>query len=109
MVVGGILGIADFPFPGVETGVALSIVALRVASALAWRPAEWVSLLLIGVFAVCHGYAYGAELPNAADPADYAMSFVVATGLIHLLGIGVGIARSLGALIALSGLYFLFS
>jgi urease accessory protein len=56
-------------------------------------------------------------LPFAADPADYIIGFVLATGLIHVFGIGVGLglgkpfegrlARGLGALIGLGGVYFL--
>ncbi|CAH0339621.1 HupE/UreJ family protein [Rhizobium sp. CECT 9324] len=117
MVVGGIMGIAGLPLPGVESGIALSIVVLGAAIALVWRPPEILALLVIGVFAVFHGYAHGAELPGAADPADYAIGFVVATGLIHLAGIAVGLAfqrwregnlsRALGGLIGLGGLYFL--
>ncbi len=105
------------PFPAIEIGIALSILALGMAIALAWHPAEWVALVLIAYFALCHGYAHGAELPLSADPADYAIGFVLATGMIHLFGIGVGLAlnkpmhgrlsRGLGALIGLGGLYFL--
>jgi urease accessory protein len=105
------------PFPAIEIGIAISILALGLAIALAWRPAEWVALVLIAYFALCHGYAHGAELPLATDPADYAIGFVLATGMIHLFGIGVGLslnkpmqgklARGLGALIGLGGLYFL--
>jgi urease accessory protein len=117
MVLGGIAGIIGIPVPGVEIGIALSILALGAAIAFAWRPAEWIALLLISVFAVCHGYAHGAELPKAADPADFAIGFVVATGVIHLLGIGVGLilskpfegrlTRALGAILALAGIHFL--
>ncbi len=117
MVGGGILGILGVPIPGVETGIALSVVALGVAIALAWHAPEWVALLLIGIFAVFHGHAHGTELPRAADPADYAIGFVVATGMIHVVGIGVGLGlnrplggrltRGLGAVIVLGGVYFL--
>jgi urease accessory protein len=117
MVVGGIVGMFGVPLPGVEIGIALSIVALGFAIAWAWRPPEWVALALISVFAICHGYAHGAELPLAADPADYAIGFVLATGTIHLFGIGVGLflmqprkgqfARMLGGAIALGGFYFI--
>jgi urease accessory protein len=119
MVVGGILGITGVPLPGVEIGIALSIVALGAAIACEWKPQEWISLLLVSIFAICHGHAHGAELPRAADPADYAIGFVLATGMIHLIGIGVGlalhkpfngrIARILGGLIAITGIYFLFN
>jgi urease accessory protein len=117
MVAGGVAGILGLPLVGIEIGIALSIVALGLAIAFAWHPAEWVALLLIAVFAVCHGYAHGAELPRAADPADFAIGFVLATGMIHVFGIGVGLAlhkpmggrlaQGLGALIGLAGLYFL--
>ncbi|KQW31679.1 urease accessory protein [Rhizobium sp. Root274] len=117
MVAGGMMGIAGIPLPAVESGIALSIIVLGAAIACLWRPPEWLALVVIGVFAIFHGYAHGAELPNAADPADYAFGFVAATGLIHLAGIGVGLgfqrlhggqfARALGGLIGLGGVYFL--
>lgn len=117
MVIGGIGGMFGVPLPGIEIGIALSIVALGLAIAFAWRPSQWVALALIAFFAICHGYAHGVELPRAADPADYAIGFVVATGMIHLFGIGVGLglnkpvggrlSRGLGALIAIAGIYFL--
>jgi urease accessory protein len=117
MVVGGIIGMLNVMIPGTEIGIALSILALGLAIAFAWRPAEWMALVLIGFFALCHGYAHGVDLPLATDPADYAIGFVVATGMIHILGIAVGLwlnkpaggrfARMLGALIGLGGIYFL--
>lgn len=117
MVIGGVLGIAGLPIPHIETGIALSILVLGAAIVAAWKPWEWVSLLVIAFFAICHGYAHGAELPMAASPADYSVGFVVATGLIHIIGIGVGLVlgriwqgrlcRVLGAVIALCGVYYL--
>ena len=74
---------------------------------------------MIAVFAICHGYAHGVELPNAADPAAYATGFVVATGTIHLIGIAIGLSlgklfdgwlsRGLGGVIAAAGVYFLLA
>ena len=117
MALGGIAGMAGLPLPGVETGIAVSVLVLGLAIAAIWRPAEPVALLLIGAFAVFHGYAHGAELPAAADPAAYSVGFVVATGLIHVFGIFIGLAfskplqgglaRGLGGAIAASGVYFL--
>ncbi|WP_371259948.1 HupE/UreJ family protein [Bradyrhizobium sp. WSM3983] len=117
MVAGGAAGMFGLPLPSVEIGIALSILALGLAITSAWHPTEWIALCLIAVFAVCHGYAHGAELPFAADPADYIIGFVLATGLIHVFGIGVGLtlnkplggrlARGLGVLIGLGGVYFL--
>jgi urease accessory protein len=116
MAAGGLAGMLGLKLPDVELGIALSVLALGSAILFAWRPAEAVALLLISVFAICHGYAHGVELPKAADPADYAVGFVVATGLIHVFGIGVGLAlhkpfdgrlaNALGGLIALGGVYY---
>ncbi|MCD2470265.1 HupE/UreJ family protein [Jiella sp. MQZ9-1] len=117
MVVGGIIGISGFHLPYIETGIALSILVLGLVICVAWKAPEWMALLLIAFFAICHGYAHGAELPLAADPADYAIGFVLATGLIHILGIGVGllvgrlwrgrVSQMLGGVIALGGVYYL--
>jgi urease accessory protein len=117
MVIGGVLGMIGLPLPAIEIGIALSILALGGAIMLAWRPGEWIALILIAYFALCHGYAHGVELPLATDPADYAIGFVLATGMIHLFGIGVGTAlnkpmqgrlsRALGAVIGIGGIYFL--
>jgi urease accessory protein len=117
MAMGGVAGMLGLRLPSVELGIALSVLALGSAILFAWRPAEVVALLLIAVFAVCHGYAHGVELPRAVDPADYAVGFVIATGLIHVFGIGVGLAlgkpfggrlaKALGGLIALGGVYFI--
>lgn len=117
MTLGGIAGMAGLPMPSVELGIALSIMVLGASIAAAWRPSEFVALAIISVFALFHGYAHGAELPRAADPANYAVGFVIATGMIHVLGIGVGLllsrpfrgvlAQALGGLIALGGVWFL--
>lgn len=117
MVIGGIAGILGVPLPGQEIGIALSIVTLGLAIAFAWKPMEWISIVLIAFFALCHGHAHGVELPLSADPADYAIGFVLATGMIHLFGIGVGLSlnkpyegrlsRGLGGLISLGGVYYI--
>lgn len=118
MVVGGILGIAGIPLPGVEIGIALSVITLGVAIAAAWRAPRYVALGIISVFAIFHGHAHGTELPTAAAPAAYAAGFVISTGLLHLSGVAIGtldrlprgllILRSLGGIIALLGVWILF-
>ena len=44
MVAGAIAGIYGLPLPGVEIGIALSIISLGLAIAFAWRPTELVVL-----------------------------------------------------------------
>jgi urease accessory protein len=117
MAFGGALGIAGVPLPGVEVGIALSAVAIGACVALALRPPLWVAALVVGAFAIFHGHAHGTELPNAANPIAYAAGFVIATGLLHLCGIGIGLlaghstgryaVRAGGGVIAAIGLAFL--
>ena len=117
MAIGGAGGILGAPMPGVETGIALSAVVLGLMVALAARPRLWIAVVLVGVFAVFHGHAHGSELPPGADVVAYSIGFVVATGLLHLTGITLGLlapwpagrlaVRTAGGVIALVGLAFL--
>lgn len=91
MALGGALGILGVPLPGTEAGIALSGVLLGLAVAFAARPPLWAAGVLVGVFAVFHGHAHGTELPHAANALTYAAGFVIATGLLHLSGIALGL------------------
>lgn len=91
MAVGGVLGVLGVPLPFVEVVIALSAIVLGLMVATAARPPLWMAALLVGVFAVFHGYAHGAELPGAVNPLAYGVGFVVATGLLHLTGILIGL------------------
>jgi urease accessory protein len=117
MALGAALGILGVPLPGVETGIAASAVVLGLVVAFQARPPLWVAAVVVGGFAIFHGHAHGTELPQAANPLTYAIGFVLATGLLHLLGIAFGLlvrwpagrlaVRAGGAAIALVGVAFL--
>lgn len=117
MAVGGVLGMAGVPMPPIEVGIALSVLILGGAVAVAWRAPIWLAVLAVAVFAIFHGYAHGAELPSIADPVAYSLGFVIATGMLHLAGISIGLVaarpggvpavRLIGVLIAVAGLYYL--
>jgi urease accessory protein len=117
MAFGGLFGISGVPIPAVETGIAASALALGAMVALALRPPLWVAAALVGAFAIFHGHAHGTELPQAANPLAYGVGFVVATGLLHLSGIALGLlarwpagvraVRVGGGAIACAGIYFL--
>jgi urease accessory protein len=117
MAAGGALGILGVPLPGTEIGIAISAVLLGLAVVFAVRPPLWLAAVLVGVFAIFHGHAHGAELPAGADALAYSLGFVVATGLLHLVGIGLALltqwpagriaVRGAGGVIALAGLVFL--
>ena len=53
----------------------------------------WIAAIIVGVFAIAHGHAHGTELPLGASGVLYSIGFVIATGLLHALGIGVGLVH----------------
>ncbi|MCK0196073.1 HupE/UreJ family protein [Ancylobacter sp. 6x-1] len=117
MAVGGALGMSGIEVPFVEIGIAASVIALGAAVALDWK--EWplgLAMAMVGFFAIFHGHAHGAEMPPDASGAGYAAGFMLATALLHLAGIGIGIAigrigenraphltRIVGAFVAVAG------
>jgi len=119
MACGGLSGILGVPIPFIEAGIALSALVLGLMVAASLKPPFWVAAIIVGVFAIFHGHAHGAELPEAANPFAYGVGFVVATGLLHLAGILLGLliqwplgeraVRVCGALIAVGGGYFLIA
>jgi urease accessory protein len=117
MAFGGFLGLLGVPLPGTEVGIALSAMLLGIMVALEARPPLWVAASLVGVFGVFHGYAHGTELPRGANALLYSVGFVIATGCLHGVGIGIGVVhrwsagrialRVIGAGVALAGVSFL--
>ena len=117
MAFGAVAGIAGIPVPAIETGIALSSVVLGLMIVFAAKPPIWVAAIIVGAFAIFHGYAHGTELPSTANAFAFAVGFVVATGLLHLIGIAFGVlvrwpagrvaVRSAGGLISLAGVAFL--
>jgi urease accessory protein len=118
MVGGALLGMFGVPLPPVEAGIALSVLVLGICIALRFEAPVWVASVIVAFFAIFHGYAHGKELPSAADPVGYSMGFVLATGLLHVAGIGLGflgdrprgaaVIRSVGGIVGCLGLWFIY-
>ncbi|MCB1706310.1 MAG: HupE/UreJ family protein [Halioglobus sp.] len=116
MTLGGAAGIVGVPLVGVEIGIAVSSVVIGLLVAFAVKAPLWIVALIVGIFAIFHGHAHGTELPHAVNATTFAIGFVVATGLLHLLGIAIGLlvaapggsaaVRVLGAGIAIVGVKF---
>lgn len=92
MAVGGALGIAGVELPFVEAGIAASVIVLGLAVALQWKWPVAAAMALVGIFAVFHGHAHGAEMPVDASGLEYGLGFMLATALLHGVGFGLGIA-----------------
>jgi urease accessory protein len=92
MLIGGVFGMASMTAPFVETGIALSIFCIGLLILSATRLPETASLILTGLFALCHGQAHGSEMPANASGFSYAFGFVIATASLHLTGILLGLS-----------------
>jgi urease accessory protein len=118
MVAGAIMGMFVVPVPPVEVGIALSVLVLGGCIALSVKAPVWAACVVVAIFALFHGYAHGKELPSAADPIAYSAGFVLATGLLHVAGICLGLlnelprgvvaTRSMGGAIVIMGVRFLY-
>ena len=90
MSIGGALGIAGIGIPFVEIGIALSVVVLGAIVAFNVKAPIAAAMGLVGLFAIFHGHAHGAEIPEDAAGFVYATGFMIATALLHLAGITAG-------------------
>lgn len=117
MAIGGTLGTIGFNLPFVELGIALSVIGFGAAIALEIKAPGAIAAGLVGLFAIFHGYAHGAEMRESAAGLAYAAGFMIATTLLHGAGIGLGfgigklsqrfapgIVRIIGSVAALAGL-----
>lgn len=114
MAFGGILGIAGIHLPFVDQAIYLSAVVLGAMVCFAVRPKLQIAALIVGIFAIFHGFSHGVSLHHVEEALPYCLGFVVSTGLLHLAGIGLGamikwplgrkITQAIGALIGLIGL-----
>lgn len=120
MVAGGVAGMGGMVLPFVEIGIGLSVVVLGAAVALRLHLPTVTAMALVGLFAIFHGHAHGAEMPGTASAFEYALGFVLATAGLHGCGIGLGlvldkmgeatggrISRVAGSAMAVAGLAIL--
>ncbi|GEO13197.1 HupE/UreJ family protein [Microvirga aerophila] len=111
MLVGGALGFSGINIPAAEIGILASIVVLGSAVATGRSWATGTAALVVGAFAVFHGYAHGVEMPAAAGATAYSLGFATATALLHGAGVLAGmtlfgkpqVVRLAGAATAVAG------
>jgi urease accessory protein len=94
MVVGGMLALAGMHVPMIEQGIAASVLVLGILVALATGIPLGATLGLVGLFAIFHGYAHVIERDVTQSFASYAFGFILATALLHGVGIAIGLAAS---------------
>jgi urease accessory protein len=91
MLVGGFIGHAGIAMPTVEPMIATSVIALGLLVGLGILMPVVPGAVLIGMFALFHGHAHGAEAP-AAGWLGYATGFAASTTALHIVGIVIGLA-----------------
>jgi urease accessory protein len=91
MALAGAAGMTGFALPHVEAGIALSILVLGGAIAFDMTMPIAAAMALVAFFAVFHGYAHGAEMPETTSGLAYGGGFLAATAALHAAGIGLGL------------------
>jgi urease accessory protein len=91
MAAAGVLGMAGVQLPYVEIGIGLSVIVLGLAIAVRLDLPTSAATALVAFFAIFHGHAHGAEVPDDVSGLAYGAGFVSATALLHVAGIGVGL------------------
>jgi urease accessory protein len=117
MAIGGVLGVAGIGLPLIEVGIALSVVVLGLIVAMGIRTPVAIAMSIAGLFAIFHGHAHGAEMPETAAGMIYGLGFMLGTALLHTAGIGFGfliatmserkgpvLVRTTGVVTALAGI-----
>lgn len=116
MVVSGLWGMSGAALPGVEIGIAVSVITLGLAIALKAAPPLAAGTAACALFAIFHGHAHGAELPEGASSLGYALGFVLSTVALHGAGLALAgvlaaraplVARIAGGGLALAGVAIL--
>lgn len=118
MLIAGIFGmVLPVSLPFMEPMIVSSVLVFGILIALAWRLPLWVLLPIVAVFSVFHGYAHGAELPEAAAPLLYVLGYLSGTTLLLLAGSAAGLGlqrlhqaapRAFGGGIAAAGVWLAF-
>ena len=90
MACGAAAGAMGAILPGAEPMIVLSVVIFGLLVAGVLRAGLRVNLGLVGVFALFHGGAHGAEMPLSAGVPAYLAGLVIATAALHASGFLLG-------------------
>jgi urease accessory protein len=64
---------------------------LGAVIAFAVRVPVAIAMAIVGVFAIFHGHAHGAEMPESASGILFGLGFVAETAILHAIGIACGV------------------
>lgn len=101
-----------------EQGIVLSLLVLGGGLLMMTKMPLQTASVLMALAGLCHGYAHGAEIPAADGAASFIVGMLIATAILHALGLFAGrlttlwkpqLARFWGAPVALVGIAGLIS
>ncbi|MGR4068525.1 HupE/UreJ family protein [Billgrantia sp. C5P2] len=117
MLLGAGLAWAGFALPGVEFGIAMTVLLAGVMIAALVKVPAAIGAGVVVLFMLFHGHAHGSEMPHGASMLAYLAGFTLATLAISYAGRAAGaflmarencILRALGVAIAAAGALFAF-
>ncbi|WP_305908941.1 HupE/UreJ family protein [Methylomarinum sp. Ch1-1] len=92
MAAGVGLSFAGIEHQGAEAWVAFSLLALGLILFINRRLSTPFASALVGLFALGHGYLHAAEIGVESNAFSYALGFLLATALLHGVGIAAGLS-----------------
>lgn len=92
MAAGAALAMSGVRMPFVEPAILAGAIGLGALVAFAARLPLAASAALVAVPALFHGQAHGSEMPAAASGLLAAAGFILATAVLHALGVAGGLA-----------------
>ena len=123
MILGGVAGLffeilAITLSDTIEWGIIFSVIFLGLSVAIEKKLPTNIIMIAVAFFGSFHGLAHGIEMPWAANPLLFALGFSSGTAVLHLFGVGIGLAlirnnflnvilRALGFACALFGFYLI--
>ena len=117
MLLGAGLAWGGLALPGVEFGIAMSVLLAGVLIAALVKVPAAVGAGVVVLFMLFHGHAHGSEMPHGASMLAYLAGFTLATLAITYVGRLAGgflmqrenrFLRALGVAIAAAGALFAF-
>ncbi len=90
MGVGSALGLSGITIPQYEAAIIASLVVFGLAIASGREVPLAGGVGACALFALAHGSAHGAEIPDGVSPLAYVGGLMVATGSLHAAGLVLG-------------------
>lgn len=100
MSLGGLAGASGLEIPNVDGIILLSCAVFSVLITRNIHFSGKVNVLIVAFFAFFHGFAHGQEISTSASLISYTLGFMLATLLLH----GVGILVAKLVVLAITGL-----